>query len=308
MKPPPMTTLDKCRRVYSWHPCRGLGSPQNCPSSVREVRPKGSKPGQEPPVPPAQASRQSQPAKQAEQAILNAPPKLGARTIPPPRYRMYRQDPNSGLVAMVVDTNTTEEQLKSLLWFFRQKVRSQRLRDLNVRSELEGSGIILVYRGARCAYEQFTDQLGPCGYGDHNSAFIQWGISGDAKKDTAALVGKNGEMSTVFDYSDGWQLPAEDQTKLQADREQRENFAVALLGSFENEGLDIVPSVDDMTLDLDSKSFEDGSTHRAFVRQMFSERNMIKQLCDKGFRSLKVGHLKGILEGEVGERFSLGCR
>lgn len=228
--------------------------------------------------------------------------------VPRPRYHIYRQVPKSGLISVVVTRATTDEQLKSLLWFFREKVRAHELRELGMTKRLESGGIIIVYRGEKCANEEFIDQLGPCGYGDHNDAHYQWGIHGDANQDAAYLRNKNGQETLVFDSSDNWQLPPAEQSKVEVARKLRENFAVELGLSFEQEGLDITPSVDGRTLDLDSKSFADGSRRSAFMQELLGNQKIVKQLCARGFEAVQVEELKGILAGYVGNRVSLSCR
>lgn len=236
------------------------------------------------------------------------PPKFARPNVPTPQYRLYRQGATNGLVSVVVSHQTTDEQIKSLLWFFREKVRSHQLTALGITQKLESSGIIIIYRGEKCANEEFINELGPCGYGDHNDAQYQWGINGDPNHDAAGLKNSGGAELDVFDSSDNWQLPPAEQNKMVAQRKQREDFAVTLGLSFQQEGLDVTPSVeDDTTLSLDSKSFEDGPTRRAFIQQFLASRETVNKLCGSGFRNLQVGYLKGILAGYVGNRISLNC-
>jgi hypothetical protein len=63
---------------------------------------------------------------------------------------------------------------------------------------------------------------GPCGDGEHDAAYYQWGVFGDnpnngvdPNKDEAGIRQANGDMLTVFDYKDGWQP-----TKTEADKER----------------------------------------------------------------------------------------
>jgi hypothetical protein len=103
--------------------------------------------------------------------------------------------------------STTDEQLKSLLWFFREKVRSHLLKDIGLRPA-GVSGLLLVYRGKKCATEEIdiTASIGPCGDGYHEAASYQWGIEGDYNKDSGSIQ-TGGEIVTVFDYKDGWPNP-----------------------------------------------------------------------------------------------------
>jgi uncharacterized protein YukJ len=105
----------------------------------------------------------------------------------------------------VVPVNTSDEQLKSLLWLFREKARSHHLADIGLRNERDG--ILLVYRGKKCATEEIdiTSSAGPCGDGYHDAASYQWGIEGDYKKDSGSIQ-TGGDIITVFDYKDEWQV------------------------------------------------------------------------------------------------------
>jgi len=140
---------------------------------------------------------------------------------PPPKFRVYRAKTDEA-VSYVVPVQTTDEELKSLLWFFRRKVRTGQFKELGITrptSKQWGedsylSGSLIVYRGAKCASEEYiSDQelnqgyLGPCGYGDHSDAGYQWGLSGDSQEDSADIRTKDGEFMVVFNYKDNWQPP-----------------------------------------------------------------------------------------------------
>ena len=141
-------------------------------------------------------------------------------TIPPPKFRVYRSKLGEG-TSVVVSPSTSDEQLKSLLWLFREKVRSQRFKDVGIlqpTSKKWGqkgylSGMIVVFKGGKCASELFSDSpgLGPCGYGDHSAAQYQWGVLVDGvfnpNADSAEMAASDGTIVTVFDYHDHWQLP-----------------------------------------------------------------------------------------------------
>ena len=117
--------------------------------------------------------------------------------------------------SIVVPLSTTDDQLKSLLWFFREKVRSQQFKEIGLTQPTNkqwgkkdyASGMLTVYRGTKCANEQYvTDaqiakgSLGPCGYGEHDDAYYQWGIDGDPTKDVGALSHSDAGDTLVFDY------------------------------------------------------------------------------------------------------------
>jgi len=242
------------------------------------------------------------------QGAKSTTPKFERPSIPPPKYRVYRQVLKEGLISVVVVPATTDDQLKSLLWFFREKIRARKLRELGVSQGFEGSGILAVYRSDKCANEEFINELGPCGYGEHDDAYYQWGVSGDPNKDEGGLQTKDGNRVTVFNFSDNWQLPPEDQAGLQAEAKRREDFANALSLSYQQEGLDVSASVDGTTLELESKLLEDVVAREAFIQQLFSNKKVTKQLCDSGFRVVYVHRFKGLFAGDVGRRVSLGCQ
>jgi hypothetical protein len=58
-------------------------------------------------------------------------PHIATPSVPPPKFRIYKlktDEPTS----VVVPVNTTDEQLKSLLWFFREKVRARQFKDIGL--------------------------------------------------------------------------------------------------------------------------------------------------------------------------------
>jgi hypothetical protein len=129
-----------------------------------------------------------------------------------PQYRVYRNRAGEGIVSVVISVSTTDQQLKNLLWFFRKNIRTGNFKAVGIAKPPDKrfghlgytAGMISVYRGEKCANEQFSNSLGPCGYGEHDAAFYQWGVDGDPGKDSGDIRAKNGEMSPVFDHTDGW--------------------------------------------------------------------------------------------------------
>lgn len=138
-------------------------------------------------------------------------PQIVRQRVPPPKFRIYKFKTDE-VISVVVPVSTTNEQLESLLWLFREKVRSHRYRDIGLAHGTAkqwgnvgySSGMILVYRGEKCANESFVETDGACGYGEHDDAYYQWGIDADQNKDTGSIIA-NGSNSVVFDYHDGWQ-------------------------------------------------------------------------------------------------------
>ena len=122
-------------------------------------------------------------------------------TLKPPTYRVYKSTTEVG-TAYIVAVSTTDEELKNLLWFFRRKVRAGAFGDIGITKPTSknwgqhnyGAGMLLVYRGAKCANEEFISDaqvekgdLGACGYGEHDDAYYQWGINADPAKDSGAI-------------------------------------------------------------------------------------------------------------------------
>ena len=160
---------------------------------------------------------QAQPATVARQHAPSAVPP----SVPPPRFRLFKSKTQEQTI-YVVPVSTTDEQLRSLLWLFRQKVRAGAFKEIGITQPTAkqsgeygyNSGMLVVYRGQKCANEGYVGlaqaekgNLGPCGYGEHDDAYYQWGIQGDPNKDEAGLKGKNGDMVVVFDFKDNWHSP-----------------------------------------------------------------------------------------------------
>lgn len=133
-------------------------------------------------------------------------PQIVRPSTPPPKFRIYKFRIGEP-ISVVVSPRTTNEQLKSLLWLFREKIRSHQLEEIGLTqaaADDENSGILAVYRGEKCANENYISTAGPCGNGDHDDAYYQWGIEADPRKDEGGIRVKGDEI-IVFDYKDGWQ-------------------------------------------------------------------------------------------------------
>lgn len=178
----------------------------------KQKSPPSSQPSNETDTPPATTNVAEQP------------------TTRPPKFMVYRSKLDQG-TSVVVSPSTSDEQLKSLLWFFREKVRSHRFKDVGISQPTSKqwgqkgylSGMIVVYKGSKCASELFSDSgLGPCGYGDHSAAEYQWGLLVDGVFNTDADSGEmttsDGTTLTVFDYHDHWQPPADLQGRADAEK------------------------------------------------------------------------------------------
>jgi len=77
------------------------------------------------------------------------------------------------------------------------------------------SGMIEVFRGEKYANEPFSKN-GPMKH--PADAAYQWGIDRDPDKDDTVLKGANGSAIKVFDASDNWQIPEEEQQRVAAEK------------------------------------------------------------------------------------------
>ena len=123
-----------------------------------------------------------------------------------PLFRFYKMKTGQGIVSVVVPPTTTDGQLEGFLRFIRDKVQQGRFSDLGIRHPTDkrfgklgySAGVVDVYRGDECVNEQFLEDVGPCGYGEHDAASYQWGINGDPRKDSGLIRAKNGDLRKVF--------------------------------------------------------------------------------------------------------------
>jgi hypothetical protein len=264
-----------------------------------------------------------------QSGVTKAPEPVARPTTPPPTFRLYRfkfDDSIGGsIISYVVPVNTSDDQLKSLVWLFREKVRSQKFRDISITKPTSRNfgkknytqGILSIFRGEKCAAEGFSDAVGPCGYGEHD-AYYHWGIFGDnpnngidPNKDEAGIRLAGGNMVKVFDYKDGWQP-----TKTEADKEKeaeeaatqkilersREQYANALHASLREQGYEITVTELGDKLILAADLFRDTTTRVQFLSLI---RKSNADLCKMGFREV---HLTGNGLFSSGQNYSLGCR
>jgi hypothetical protein len=195
--------------------------------------------------------------------------------------------------------------LKSLIWFFREKVRSHDFKSLGVKEQKDG--IFSVYCGEKCANEQFIDTNGPCGYGEHDHALYQWGIGGDYNNDSGSL-----HNTVIFDAKDGWQVTPEVQARWDEQdklgQAQRDLFAQQLQQRLTGMGYDITVWVHGTgaerghELNLDSEMFKDTATRVQFINGVLPEWK--KDLCKVGFRVVA----QCWLPFWVGLRFGVGSK
>ena len=275
---------------------------------------------------PTTASRSAPEAEKTTEpvATVNRP------TEPPPKFRVYRSKMDEG-TSVVVSPVATDEQLKSLLWLFRENVRSHHFKDIGMNSPTslqwgkKGylSGMITVYRGEKCAGENFPDTrgAGPCGQGDHSAAYYQWGLLVDGvfqtDADSAGVNSSDGTSTEIFSYKDHWQLPASLQAELDAERktqqeqakveqQTRKAFAELLESRLTASGFDIsvrAREEDAQELSLGSDIFKDTATRVEFLHQVLP--TWRKDLCAAGFRQVRL--IRGGMFS-TGDAYSIGCK
>ena len=161
----------------------------------------------------AGAGAGKQTASSRNPSISNGPP-VARPSIPRPQFRIYHQAAEMP-TAVVVSPTTTDDQLRSLLWFFREKVKTGKYQDLGLKptSKRWGelgyeAGLLTVFRGQRCASEvNLLEDRNPCGYGEHWDATYWWGVENDPQKDVGEIRRSNGDIIRVFGYEDGWRPP-----------------------------------------------------------------------------------------------------
>jgi len=243
-------------------------------------------------------------------ASLPLSPRIVRPSIPRPKFRVYKSsDETPSQTSVVVPSNTTDEQLKSLLWFFREHVRAHDFKPIGIAEHR--IGLLAVYRGEKCANEPFLESAGPCGYGEHEDADYQWGIEGDYDKDYGSIR-RDGNDVSLFDYHDGWQLPPEIQARLdeQAKLGQagREIFAQELQTKMTGMGYDITVWVhgegadSGRELELDSEMFNDTATRLQFINGILP--SWKRDLCKTGFRAVRIRRGGSF---ELGNAYSLAC-
>jgi hypothetical protein len=111
------------------------------------------------------------------------------------------------------------------LWLFREKIREKRFAELGLTKPTSvklsdggynlDSGLIEVFRRVKLASEPFTNPA--AADRDLDAAYL-WGTDRDPEKDEAVLRGPNGSAIRVFDFSDDWQIPDEEQQRVEEEK------------------------------------------------------------------------------------------
>jgi len=255
----------------------------------------------------------------------NQPDQHQAAALKPPKYRVYKSTAEVG-TAYIVAVSAKDDELKNLLWFFRNKVRTGGFGDIGITGgqNNHAGGMLLVYRGAKCANEQFLSiaQLengnrGPCGDGEHDDAYYQWGVNGDSAKDSGGIRAKDGDTTEIFNYEDNWHPSSEvsrvvlDKVKesrqaRQQEWEPRQRFAVQLANEFLKRGLAIDASAnadEPKELDFRSKLFRDVTFRKTFTDTSVSK--IRPDLCKAGFQNIRVLTED---ESDAGQSYLLRCQ
>ena len=152
--------------------------------------------------------------------------KAGPPQTTPPAFKVYKQ-PADSIASYLVAPSTTNDQLQSLLWLLRTSIQSKNYKAAGlVRPTIFSfgvlsyrAGMIVIYRGAKCANEEYDkSKSGPCGFGDHAAASYQWGMISSASShpefnNDIGLLEASDKTITVFEENvDHWHPAAAENT------------------------------------------------------------------------------------------------
>jgi len=149
-----------------------------------------------------------------------SPNTVARPNIPTPKFRVFRQERGKP-VPIIVSRDITETQLRSLLWFFRENVRERHFDQLGLKKATGpaevgfDAGMLEVFRDAKYANEPFTRKDGEP---TQAVAVYGWGTDRQPDHDEAYLQAGGGNQIKVFDSSDGWQLPPEEQQRVDEEK------------------------------------------------------------------------------------------
>lgn len=197
---------------------------------------------------------------------------------------------------LVVDGKTTDNQLRSLLWYLRvQRAQKQLYKALfaEIRTttpiirDPEG-GILTIYKSKRCVGE---DLLGgahrPCGVGGHFAASYIWSTSAEG----GALTPSQTQTVDMFSSDDHWHLPADLQAEVDRQASQRQE-ALAKSAMLLNKRLDYLGGRytagigPDATLVIRSEQLAHGIDRDRFMQVVYP--SWKKDLCDAGFQTIRL--------------------
>lgn len=277
---------------------------------------KGS-PVEPPKTPESNAASQDK----SSPVIANARPQIA-----PPKYRMIHQTaewPGPFIVAV----GTTDDELKSLLWDIRDKIRSHSYKELGLNEPSQSnrqylSGMIEVFRGPKCAPEIYNWERScarksdcPCGDGDHNAGYYQWGLGGHYDEDEAGIFSSDRTWTLVFDAKDGYKLPANLQAKLDAEaqdieaeykakKSEQELLAASMGYNLQQAGyhINILRGPKDGELIISSDLFGKDEGRVTFLSEVLP--GLKPRLCKVGFTNVTL-MTSGVFS--LGDNYRIGC-
>jgi hypothetical protein len=216
---------------------------------------------------------------------------------------------------LVVPENTTDDQLKSLLWFLRIQVREGNFKALGLHPTATifdkpgySSGILNIYRGSRCAGEMYViSGPDPCGASIHKSASYHWGEGGDPRADGGDYIPQSGGADVLlFTADDGWQTDAEARTDPDGSKQKaaaaRFKYPNAENAKMVKQGSDVRVYVDQLDTELGIVSYQltTDAAQKTFLSQFLTLEQ--DHLCPLGFTSIKLG-----VRGAPGKSYPLDC-
>jgi hypothetical protein len=230
-----------------------------------------------------------------------------------PDFKIFLQKIDMPTI-LVVSENTADDQLKNLLWFLRIKVREGKFKELGLHPTTTlfdtpsySSGVINIYRGARCAKEMYTTNgPDPCGASIHKSASYHWGDGGDPRADGGDIDPAGGPDTLLFTADDGFQTDeevAKDPTgSLRKAATARIHYTVTENAKQTKQHTDIRFYIDqpDDQLNVVSYQLATDAGQGLFLKQLLIlDRD---DLCSLNFKSIKLG-----VRGSPGKSYPLNC-
>jgi hypothetical protein len=230
-----------------------------------------------------------------------------------PSFKVFLQKIDLPTI-LVVPEATTDDQLKSLLWFLRIQVRDGNFKALGLHPTATvfdkpsyTSGVLNIYRGDRCAREMYiTTGPDPCGPSIHKSASYHWGDGGDPRSDGGDIDPAGGPDTLLFTADDGFQTDteaAQDPTgALHKATVARIQYTTAQNAKQTKQRTDIRFSIDqpDDQLNIVSYQLATEAGQKTFLSQLL----ILEQdhLCPLGFKSIHLG-----TRTSPGKSYPLAC-
>jgi hypothetical protein len=257
----------------------------------------------------------SKPTAEAKPNVMSAADRSAAaqKAAAHPAFKVYLQKIDIPTVIVVAE-NTTDDQLKNLLWYLRAEIRQDKFKELGMKPTRVlfdepgySSGTISIYRGTKCANEMYTTGgPDPCGSSIHKSAAYHWGDGGNRHADGASIITQDGKEVMVFDAEDGWQTDEESQKdpagSLKKEVNARIKFAQAQTAEQVKKQYDIRFYVDDPddVLNITSRQFLVPATENSFLSQLQVLDH--DDMCSLHFKSINL-----IARGSTSRLVPLDC-